>query len=232
MNDHQAQETLVQRWGAGVLTTIPMFAAYVALGMALPQWMQTTGGFLIALSAATVGVSVVIGAIGRAMGWYTRNPASSAGTDARRQGNTAAQLALLLSWPIFSNAGIAQSFWIYLLAFFLLGAIGRFTFAIISGQASADTPNRVVNQQTTSFRREMPSARFVTPRREQIAPGWLRRLARICFAFGLLALARLLIDQEIVYAWVGGGLLAFALIVPSLVVALGGGEDSATQRRL
>lgn len=228
MNQYQQSETLGRRWGPGLLTTIPMAAAYIGSAVALPQFMASTIGFLGVLSAASVVVGAVIGGIGRAVGWYTPGGAA---IDARRQGNTATQLALLLCWPVLQMLGFVQPWWAYAIAFFVLAAIGRLVFALVSGQARSAPTNNVARLQTTSFRHAARVPGMAPRRAPQIAPSWLRRLARICFMFGLLALARFAIEQRMEYLWVGSGLLLFALIVPSLVVALGGGHAAPRDTR-
>lgn len=224
MRSASHEETLSHRWGPGVLTALPMLLAYVGAAMLAPGLYSTAPRFLLTLSVLSIVVSLIVGLIGRMAGLYAPDALGQPRFDPARQGTCSAQLALLLSWPILSSLDIHQSLWAYVLAFLLVGMLGRSVFSLI-GQgrnSTSGTTSGIALRQTT----------LGAPRleRAQVAPRWLRTTARVCFIFGLLALARLAIDREIMFLWLSLGLLAFALIAPSLAVALGFGRDEDTSR--
>ncbi|HEY0735837.1 MAG TPA: hypothetical protein VGD69_13075 [Herpetosiphonaceae bacterium] len=224
MRSAPQEETLSHRWGPGVLTALPMLAAYVGAAMIAPALYSTAPRFLLSLSVLSLVVSLIVGLIGRAAGLYAPDALGQPRVDAARQGTCSTQLALLLSWPILSSLDIHQSLWAYLIAFLLVGALGRTIFSLI-----AQGRNRTSG--TTSgiaLHHAAPDAPKLE--RAQVAPRWLRTAARVCFIFGLLALARLAIDREMMFLWLSLGLLAFALIAPSVAVALGFGRDEEPSR--
>jgi hypothetical protein len=227
MQSAPQDETLSHRWGPGILTTLPMLAAYAGAASIAPAMLGTAPRFLLSLSLLTLIVSLIVGVAGRAMGMYAPGANGQPRFNAARQGTCAPQLALLLSWPIFSALGIDPSLWIYLIAYLLLGAVGRTTFSLIAqqGDSRAGTSSKIALRQTA------PDAPKLERHGSQVAPHWLRRTARICLLFGLIALARLAIDQELIFLWIGLSLLAFALIAPSAAVALGFGQDETPTER-
>lgn len=217
-------ETLSHRWGPGVLTALPMLLAYVGAAMLAPALYSTAPRFLLTLGGLSIVVSLIVGLLGRATGMYAPDALGQPRFNAARQGTCATQLALLLSWPILSSLGIRQSLWIYLIAYLLVGILGRTIFSLLAQRrdSTSGTTSGIALRHTTPGPSRLE--------RSQVAPPWLRTIARVCFILGLLALARLAIDREIMFLWLSLGLLAFALTVSSVAVALGFGRDEETSR--
>lgn len=216
-----------QRWGPGLLSTPLLLAAYGLLAWWAPAWLTSAGGWLAAVSLVSVLVCLVLGLVGRWRGWYAPDASGQPRMDPRRQAFTATQLALLLSWPIFAARGSAPSLLTFLVAFILVAALGHAALAWAGGQArppaeSAAPPASPAADPTTPPTRSRVS---------RVAPRWVQRCARLCLSFGILALFRLLMEQDLTYLWVGLVLISLALLGPSLVVALGGGVPAQEAAR-
>lgn len=136
MASEQTSRSLARRWGPGLLSTPIMLLAYVGLAVEAPRLLTTFGGFLLGLSLASAIVSLVIAGMSRWLGLYSPDERGEPRHSPQRQGITATQLALLLSALFFPRFNVDQPWWVYVLAYFLLGTVGMATFALIAGQRS------------------------------------------------------------------------------------------------
>jgi hypothetical protein len=207
---------LRQRWMPALLSAAVLFAAYSLLALAAPALLATTAGLWLGLLGVTIVVCALLGLVGRGLGWYVADGQGQPLHDPQRQGLTGAQLGLLAALVVFARQGLDYSWLTYLGLLLAVGVAGMATLALVAG------PRRVGDSApawTAATTTGGPS------RRTRVAPRWAQYIGRVCLCLGVVSLVRLLIDGTPYFLWGGLTLLAIGVLLPGLVVALGGGRE-------
>lgn len=208
---------LWNRWAPALLSTPVMLAAYVVLAMATPGLLAARAGFWVGLSIASFLAGLLIGTFSRLLGVYAVRGAAQEGVP-QRQGITAAQLALIATWFIYPRMGVEHGFWTYLVAFLVLGVVAAATITLVARW-------QTVQSGATALRPAVRANTTTGPTRpNKVAPRWAQRVAAVCLALGVVSLVRLLTDGTPHFLWGGLALLVIGALLPTLVVALGGGR--------
>ena len=209
-------EDLLSKWGPALASWPVPLAAYLGVAALFPGVLSSAAGFLTGLAIATLAASLALGLVSRALGLYVRDPHGEPRTDPQRQGIFAAETALLISYFVFPRFGVVQPLWLYIVAFFLAGAVGMAAIGAVAGGKA-----RLRMRDTTLP--PAPPPRRTGPDDAKVAPKWAQQVAAACLIFGVVSLVRLVLGGEQYFLWGGLALLAVGALLPSLVVAAGGG---------
>jgi hypothetical protein len=204
---------LWRKWMPALLATPVMLAVYVTVAIVVPALLETTGGFLACLALATFAGCAAIALVSRALGVYARRR-DIEGTP-QRQGITSTQLALIAAWLIFPRMGIYHSGWVYVVAFALVGVLGSWVMALVAGRDDGTTPS-----STHRFEHATGG-----PTGGRVAPQWACRVAALFVILSVVSFVRLYTDGTPHFLWGGIALLLLGVLLPSIVVALGGGSE-------
>jgi hypothetical protein len=228
MNNAYTFPWLWQRWRLVFISTPIMAAAYIALAVIAPDLVRTSTGFVAGLSAVTLAASLGLAFFLRSLGLFSPQ-INAAGTAGVKNGSGTAQLAMPIAALLLWRAGFVYSFSTYLLAFVLVSLICGLVFDIVSKRkhepfmaSVAVTPSRV---PTAAARPVQATGSRGRTRPVRVAPRSVQIAARIMLGLGIVAIIRLLVGHEAIFLWGGLALIAVALILPSLVVWIGGGVE-------
>lgn len=211
-------EDLLSKWGPGLASWPLPLAAYLGLAVWAPELIGTAVGFVAGLAAAALAGVLLAALISKALGLYRRDAHGEMRADPARQGIFAAETALVIAYFILPRLGIEQPIWLYVPAFFVVGAAGMAATGLVAGRRAR--LNTALDVQLP----EHPSLAQPQGSKPAIAPTWAQRIAATCMALGGVALIRLLLGGESYFLWGGLVLLAFGALLPSIVVMFGGGR--------
>ena len=231
MNNAYTFPWLWQRWRLVFISTPIMAAAYIALAVIAPDLFRTSTGFVAGLSAVTLVASLGLAFFLRSLGLFGPQ-INDSGTAGVKNGSGTAQIAMPIAALLLWRAGFIYSFSTYLLAFVLVSLICGVVFDIVSKRkhepflaTAAVTPSRA---PTTAAQPVQATGRVGRARPAKVAPRAVQIVARVLLGLGVVAIIRLLAGHEAIFLWGGLALIAAALILPSLVVWIGGGVEEDT----